>query len=146
MKKQNERDITIDKLTVVSAKFGIKKGRTKSGKEFASDDPTYQLSLKGNIPYEDIWAYDETSEKLTPAWFKKQDGYINLSTKFEVPVRRNGHEMSLSAWLENASEEDYSVNGSLIRIKIRQKDGAVYPVAIIVLEDGTPADPFEGME
>ena len=54
--------------------------------------------------------------------------------------------MSLSAWLEKASEEDYSVNGSMIRIKIRQKDGAVYPVAIIVLEDGTPADPFEGME
>lgn len=148
MKKEEkkERDLVIDGLTVVSLKYGIKKVKSKTGKTYEAEEPTYQLSLKGDVPYEDIYAFDEVGEKWTPSWYKKQDGYINLATKYDVPVRREGHDITLSEWLDEQSEKGYSVNRSIVRIKIRQKEGVVYPVAVIVLEDGDPADPFEGMD
>lgn len=141
-KKSND---LIFEAVATYVKYGIKKGRTKTGKEFEADEPTYQISLKGDIPYEDITAYDDFDGKI-PSWFKKQEGYMNLSSKFDVPVRRNGHEGTISGWLKNQAEGEYSVNGSEVRVKVRQKEGVIYPMAIIVLKDGEKRDPFADME
>lgn len=145
-KEQKSKSIIIDDLTVVSAKYGIRKGKTKKGKEFSSEDPVYQLSLAGDsIPYEEITAFDEQPESLTPGWFKDAEGYINLNSKFDIPVRRDGVDGYMSGWLENADTEGYGLVGSKVKVKITQKSGAIYPVALVVLKDGEPRDPFEDM-
>lgn len=147
MKKEQKSNIMIiNDMKVVSAKYGLKKGRTKSGKSFEAEEPTYQLSLKGEIPYEDFTAFDDTPEKMIPSWYKKQEGYMNLSSKFDIPVRREGRDSTMSEWMDEQAEKEYSCNGSTVRVKIKQADGVIYPVAVVVLEDGSPADPFEGMD
>jgi hypothetical protein len=51
-----------------------------------------------------------------------------------------GKKISFDDWMEN-----YNVLGSIVKISIKQKDGAVYPEAIKVLEDGEERDPFADM-
>ena len=38
------------------------------------------------MPYDDINAFDTVGEKMTPSWYKEQEGYINLNSIFDIPV------------------------------------------------------------
>ena len=51
----------------------------------------------------------------------------------------------MSGWLESADTEGYGLVGSKVKVKITQKSGAIYPIALVVLKDGEPRDPFEDM-
>ena len=115
---------------IVSARYGATK---------FDDNNKYRVSIQSdNIPYEDVHAYDNSGTKLTPAWFKNQDGYINLSSIYSIPVMNSkGVKIDFDEWLEN-----YNVLGSIVRVSVKQKEGAVYPEAIKVLEDGEERDPF----
>lgn len=115
---------------IVSARYGATK---------FDDNNKYRVSIQSdNIPYEDVHAYDNSGTKLTPAWFKNQDGYINLSSIYSIPVMNSkGVKIDFDEWLEN-----YNVLGSIVRVAVKQKEGAVYPEAIKVLEDGEERDPF----
>lgn len=115
---------------IVSARYGATK---------FDDNNKYRVSIQSDtIPYEDVHAYDNSGTKLTPACFKNQDGYINLSSIYSIPVMNSkGVKISFDEWLEN-----YNVLGSIVRVSVKQKEGAVYPEAIKVLEDGEERDPF----
>ena len=136
MEKKIEKYIVIDNLRVVSASFGTTK---------YDDEEKYRLSLNGEIPYEDIHAYDDTSAKLTPSWYKDADGYINLNSKFDFAVRRGNKDIMFSEWIENQQRSGYGCPGSIVKVKIKQGDGCVYPVAVVVITDGEPFDPFKDM-
>lgn len=145
-KEQKQNDVMVIKgLTIVSAKYGIKKIKSKSGKEYTSDVPLYQLSFRGNIPYEDITAYDDAPDKWVPTWYKDADGYMNLSSQFDIAFQIEGQRSTMSEFLEDAAEKGYSCTGSVADVKIRQTDGAVYPVAVKVLSLGEERDPFDDM-
>ena len=112
------------------------------GKTKFSDDVKQRLTIYSeDFPYTDITAYDEQPDKLTPGWYKDQEGYCNLASGFDVPVMAsNGKEITFEKWVE-----DYDTHNADVAVKIRQKDGAVYPVAIKVYKDGEPVDNFGDM-
>lgn len=118
---------------IVSARYGATK---------FDDTNKYRLAIKSdNIPYDDIHAYDNVGTKLTPSWFKNQDGYMNLSSIYAIPLMDvKGKKITFEDWIND--ENDYNVLGSLVRISVKQKDGAIYPEAIKVLEEGEERDPF----
>lgn len=118
---------------IVSARYGSTK---------FDDRNKYRFSIKSdNIPYDEIVAYEGVGTKMTPAWFINQDGYINLASIYSIPVLNSeGIKTETDAWFNTDN-----VIGSKVRVSIRQKDGAVYPVAIKVLEDGEERDPFKDL-
>ena len=118
---------------IVSARYGSTK---------FDDRNKYRFSIKSdNIPYDEIVAYEGVGTKMTPAWFINQDGYINLASIYSIPVLNSeGIKTETDAWFNTDS-----VIGSKVRVSIRQKEGAVYPVAIKVLEDGEERDPFKDL-
>lgn len=136
-KKEMEQEVKKELLkklivegVVVSARYGATK---------FDDNNKYRLAIKSDtINYDEIHAYDNVGTKLTPSWLKNRDGYINLSSIYSIPVMNvRGNQIDFDDWLA-----DYNVLGSKIRVSIKQKDGAIYPEAIKVLEDGEERDPF----
>lgn len=118
---------------IVSARYGSTK---------FDDRNKYRFSIKSdNIPYDEIVAYEGVGTKMTPAWFINQDGYINLASIYSIPVLNSeGIKTETDAWFNTDN-----VIGSKVRVSIRQKEGAVYPIAIKVLEDGEERDPFKDL-
>ena len=105
-------------------------------------DAAYRITLKSNnMPYDEITAFDDCGSKFTPTWLKDAEGYMNLKSKFDIPVKDvKGRKISIDDWIKSET-----ATGSRVKVKIRQKEGAIYPVAISILEDGAAVDPFEGM-
>lgn len=115
---------------VVSAKYGATK---------FDDKNKYRLSLYSeSMPYDDIKAFDTVGEKMTPSWYKEQEGYINLNSIFDIPVMDiKGNRIDFDAWLETGKAVK-----SKVKVSVRQKEGALYPIAIKVIEEGEEFDPF----
>lgn len=112
------------------------------GRSRYSEDIKSRIAIKSDaIPYDSITAYQDAGPRMTPAWFKDKSGYINASSRFNIPVLNDkGRELSFEDWIETGI-----AIGSKVRAKFTQKEGAIYPVAIMVLENGEKIDPFEGM-
>lgn len=118
----------------------------------AKNDPEKlnRLAIKSDsIPYESITAFEGSKDRYIPAWFKDKTGYINLKSRYNIPVKDSkatqfqglkGHTIDFAEFVERET-----VIGSKVRISIIQRDGALYPKALVVLEDGEPKDPFEGL-
>lgn len=118
---------------VVSAKYGATK---------FDDKNKYRLSLYSeNMPYDDITAFDTVGEKMTPSWYKEQEGYINLNSIFDIPVMDiKGNRIDFDAWLDTGKAVK-----SKVKVSVRQKEGALYPIAIKVIEEGEEFDPFANL-
>lgn len=112
------------------------------GKTKFSEDEKNRITLYSeDFPYQDITAYDDTPDKLTPGWYKDQEGYCNLASGYEIEVMlTSGKVIDFLEWVKN-----YDTHNAEVSIKIRQKDGAIYPVAIKVYKDGEPVDKFGDM-
>lgn len=132
-KKETEnKAIIIRGVKVVRAYFGSTK--------FNPNEKNH-ITLKGDIPYDEIIAYKNVGSKLTPTWFKNREGYMNLASVYDVPVRtENNRVISFSDWIEECNSISSEVN-----VKVIQKDGACYPVAIDVVKDGEEQNPFLDM-
>lgn len=116
------------------------------GSDTYDKEEKYRITVKSdNIPYTDITVFDESGSRFTPSWLKEMNGYISLKSNYEIPVKDvKGRDLSWDDWMEAGTAK-----GSEVRVKIRQKvtrgNGAIYPVAIRVLNPGVAEDPFEGM-
>lgn len=129
---KKENILIIRGVNVVRAYFG--------GTKYNPTEKNH-VTIKGNIPYDSITAFEKSGSKLTPRWFKDREGYMNLSSVFNIPVLTNtNHQIEFSEWIS-----EYNTVGASVNVKVIQKDGALYPVAIQVLEDGEEINPFEGM-
>lgn len=85
--------------------------------------------------------YKDSGDKFTPEWVKNFDGYVNISTKFELPmVSPDGHKFDS---IEDYMSDGNAVIGATVKLSLNLKEGAVYPKAIVMLTEGTPYDPFE---
>lgn len=140
-KKQQEKNLQ-EKLSdlyitghVIKATFGAT--RFDKGEKF-------RITIKGDIPYEDITAYDGTRTSFIPQWYKEQEGYMNLSSVYDIPCRYGNDKFTFSDWI--SKDNDLTAPNSEVCIRIRQKDGAVYPVAIDILKDGEVADVWDGFD
>ena len=108
-------------------------------------DDKYRVTIKSDdIPYDEIKAYDNTKSSFIPDWYKDRNGYINLSSKYDIPCRYGNEKFMFFEWINGAT--DLTAPGSNVVIRIRQKDGSVYPVAIDILSDGEIADVWEGFD
>lgn len=137
MGKTNETNVTDNTLiiegTVISAYVG---------KSRFSDVEKCRLAIESKtIPYDKITAFNESGARLTPSWFKDKNGYMNLASLYNIPVKDSrGREISFSEFVETET-----AIGSKIKLSVTQHEGAIYPKAFIVLEDGEPRDPFAGL-
>ena len=104
----------------------------------------YRLNIDLNSPdkvYETITAYANSPKKYIPTWYKTREGNIILKSRYDIPVKdTNGNVVTFSDWLDEGM-----ISKAEIKIKIKQKDGAIYPVAMTIEKDGEEIDYFEGM-
>ena len=86
-------------------------------------------------------AFKEAGKKFTPSWIDNFEGYVNVSTKFEIPTKGyDGKKYdSLEDYIVDEMPNFYNAN---VRLSLNVKDGAVYPKAIIFDTEGDYFDPF----
>lgn len=138
--KQEEKkgkEIVIVEGTVVSARIGTSRFDEKE---------KCRLSIKcdpSKLDYAKFdKAYEKSGSRLTPNWVKDKDGYINLNSKFDIPCKDiTGKVITFEEFTEKST-----ALGSLVKASLTIKDGAVYPVAFKVLEEGEELNPFEGLD
>ena len=136
--KQEKQQTTTSSILIIDGT--VKKafrGKTKFDATVKNRVTIYNEELN----YETITAYDNTPAKLTPSWYKDAEGYLTANSSFDIPVlSKDKKELTFEDWIDN-----YPTHNAVIRLKIRQKDGAIYPIAIKVLTDGEPVDNFSDM-
>lgn len=85
-------------------------------------------------------AFKDSGAKFTPDWLKEFEGYVNLSTKFELPYRDldkneyNSIEAGIADGLKWMSAD--------VAVSINVKEGALYPNSIIFLSEGKSFNAF----
>lgn len=132
---ENAKKETGNKVLIIR---GVKVVRAYFGRTKFNPTEKNHITLNGDIPYDDIVAYKNFGSNLTPSWFKKREGYINLASVYDVPVRtENNRVITFSDWIEKCNPVSSEVN-----VKVIQKEGACYPVAIDVIKDGEEQNPF----
>ena len=90
-------------------------------------------------------AFKEAGKKFTPSWIDNFEGYVNVSTKFEIPTK--GYDGKKYASLEDyIADEMPNFYKAIVRLSLNVKDGAVYPKAIIFDTEGEEFDPFVDFE
>jgi len=123
-------------------KFTAKVVRAFTGTtDYDKEDKNRVTLFSEDLDYSAIWAYNDCGPKFTPKWLKDAEGYINLASKYDIPVKDiKGNKISFDDWLK-----DGLYHGAIVKAKIRQTEGAVYPVCLVVVENGEEFDPFEDM-
>ena len=100
-----------------------------------------------SINSEDLTKLRETKEiienyKTTPfkpKWFTEDSKKINLKTLYDIPVEYNNSKIALSDFLSNYG--NFTTNAE-VKIKLRFKNGACYPVALQVLTLGEEKEEY----
>lgn len=134
------------------AMFG-KKSFDKNGKD------KYRISIKA-VP-EDMEAlveaadpyYNDVEDKWLPKWFTDDDAreYLNLSSNFDIKIGMKNPDTGKIEDLGNLMDyiaDHGNMNGSKVVIMITLKEGAIYPVSMLIkeLHKVTIADMFGDFE
>lgn len=85
-------------------------------------------------------AFKDSGGKFTPEWVKNFEGYVNLSTKFELPCR--DIEKNEYNSIESAIAGGLKWMGADVKCSINIKEGALYPNAILFLSEGSAFNAF----
>lgn len=89
-------------------------------------------------------AFKDAGKKFTPAWILEPQGYINLSSQFELPaILLDG---TRTDSIEDYIADGYKWMGATVKLTVNVKDGAVYPKALKFLSEGKELDPFAELE
>ena len=139
--------IILNNLTLVKAKRVGKSVWDNRTKRFIYNNDQLETTLSLFSEDEEVYsklasAYENTHEKFVPRWFKEKEGYINLKSNFDIPVLTTNDEETTLVDLINESP---TLIGSKVNISLTLADGAVYPNAIKIIEEGEVKNPFEGL-
>lgn len=85
-------------------------------------------------------AFANSGEKFTPEWVKNFDGYVNVSSKYDIPVMHVDGVTEPS--FEKAVNSGFAYMNALVQLSLNIKEGAIYPKAIKILEEGKEYDAF----
>ena len=133
----------IIKGTINLMYYGVSKlDRTNTKKYIISIESPQLTDLKEEK--EIIENYSKTPFK--PKWFTEDTKKINLKTNYDIPVEYNNSKFDLSAFLSDYG--NFTTNAE-VKIKLRFKDGACYPVALQVLtlgEEKEEYNPFKDFD
>lgn len=140
-KASNNENKETKKLVVVE---GVVTSARVGSSKF-DDTIKNRLSVKcedGIIPYDGIKPfYENVGSKMTPKWIKEESGYINVSSKFDIPVKDTfGKQITFEEFIESTT-----AIGSKVRLALTVKEGCIYPNAFVVIEDGEEVDPFRNL-
>ena len=92
-------------------------------------------------------AFKDSGKNFTPGWVKNpEEGYVNVSTKFDLPIRvledfetiKKGDYSSV----EKCIEDGLHWMGAECDLSIEIKEGAIYPKALRLLSEGKPVNAF----
>lgn len=100
-----------------------------------------------SINSEDLSKLRETKEIIEnyaktpfkPKWFTEGSGKINLKTLYDIPVEYNNSKTDLSSFLNDYG--NFTTNAE-VKIKLRFKNGACYPVALQILSLGEEKEEY----
>ena len=84
--------------------------------------------------------FKDSGKAFTPAWVKKFEGYVNVSTQLELPYQ--DLEGNQHASIEEGIKDGLAYMKAEVLLSLNLKEGAVYPNAIKFLSEGTPFNPF----
>lgn len=133
----------IIKGTINLMYYGVSKlDRTNTKKYIISIESPQLSELKEDT--EIIENYSKTPFK--PKWFTEDSKTINLKTLYEIPVLYNGRSCRIDEFL--ADFGNFTTNAE-VKIKLRFKNGACYPVALEILtlgEEKEEYNPFTGFD
>lgn len=134
----------IIKGKLIQCKRESKRFTTKKGKKVETDErlnlSLAEVELSEENKAKLLATFAESGDKFTPNWLKNFNGYVNLSTKFEIPARDDAGKEFLS--VEDLIADGYPWMGAAVKVSISVKEGAIYPCAIIFLEEGRAFNPF----
>lgn len=126
----------IIKGTINLMYYGVSKlDRTNTKKYIISIESPQLSDLKEEK--EIIENYAKTPFK--PKWFTEDSKKINLKTKYDIPVEYNNGKFDLSDFL---SDFGNFITNAEVKIKLRFKNGACYPVALQVLSLGEEKEEY----
>lgn len=128
----------------IAIKGTLIKARRES-KEFRGHKTAekFHLTLANveELPTEIIDAFKDAGDKFTPTFVKKFEGFVNLSTKYDIPMMDTANNRHPS--LEDMVNNGFPFMRAEVSVAVAVKDGALYPKAIRFLTDGEEFDPFE---
>lgn len=89
-------------------------------------------------------AFKDSGKQFTPDWILDFKGYVNLSTKYELPFRDIDHNEFNS--IEAAITGGLKWLGAEVKVSINVKDGAIYPNALIFKTEGAAINAFAELD
>lgn len=85
-------------------------------------------------------AFKDSGKKFTPEWVKNFEGYVNVSSKYDIPAKDpNGEEHSS---VLKMIADGFPYIKAPVKLALNVKEGAVYPVSIVFTGEGNPYNPF----
>lgn len=117
----------------------------------------FRISIKANA--DDMAAlveaaepyYEDVDDKWLPKWFTDDDAreYLNLSSNFDIKAGMRDPETGKIediGYLTDYINQNGNINGSKVVLMIVLKEGAIYPVSILIKEvhKVTMAEMFAG--
>ena len=84
-------------------------------------------------------AYADSGSRMTPKWLKERNGYVNLTSNYDVPTKDANNRVTT---LEELIQARADLNGSLAQVCVRIKEGSVYPISIKISAYGEERDLF----
>lgn len=83
--------------------------------------------------------FENKPPKWQPMWFKEGMESVQLKSTYDIPVMLvdEGEKMSFQDFVERGL-----IRGAKVRVSVNLKDGAIYPVAMMVDVDGEEYDAF----
>lgn len=85
-------------------------------------------------------AFKDAGKKFTPDWINNFEGYVNVSTQYELPFRNVDKEEFAS--IEAEISNGLKWLGAEVRLSVNVKEGAVYPSAIVFDSEGSAINAF----
>lgn len=126
----------IIKGTINLMYYGVSKlDRTNTKKYIISIESPQLSELKEDKEIIDNYA----KTPFKPKWFTEDSKTINLKTLYEIPVLYNGRSCRIDEFL--ADFGNFTTNAE-VKIKLRFKNGACYPVALEFLTLGEEKEEY----
>lgn len=81
-----------------------------------------------------------SNKKFIPAWHKEEKPFISLKSSYNVhcKIDNTGEQMSFVEFVERGN-----INNARVILKCNVKPNALYPSAMLILEEGEPYDAFK---
>jgi len=88
-----------------------------------------------------VEAFKDSGKTFTPEWVKNFEGFVNLSTQYDLPAR-DLKDRQFDSVLDMFADENFPWMGAEVGVSVNVKKGAIYPKAIKFYTEGTEFDAF----